>query len=911
MRLQDHASVRTGGQLLVDALKVHGVDMIFGVPGESYLAALDALHDARDKIKFVNCRHEGGAAFMAEAYGKLTGRPGICFVTRGPGATNASIGIHTAFQDSTPVILLIGQIDNAGAEREAFQEIDYRRMYGPMTKWVAQIDRPDRIPEMMSHAFHLAVSGRPGPVVIALPEDMLAATATAANTARYHRVAAHPGAADMNKLRDMLNESRRPFMILGGSGWNAQACSDIQAFAAANALPAGCTYRCQDLFDNRHPNYAGDISVGLNPALEQRIRAADLLLAIGPRLGEWTTVGYTLIDIPRPKQKFIHVHSGAEELGHVYQGDLLINSGMPEFAAAARRMASVSATWANATKAARADYEAWQQPVATPGALNMSEVVSYLRTRLPPETIVTAGAGTYITWLHRFYRFTGLRTQLGPTSGAMGYGVPSAIAAKLVHPERPVVSFSGDGCFMMNGQELATAKQNDTRVIFIVVNNGIYGTIRMNQEKSYPGRVIGTDLSNPDFTVLARAYGFHAEAVEKTADFAPAFERAWNAKTASLLELRVDPDSISPRTTLSAIRAEALKTNKPKGRNMDRKLAVLGAGAIGGSIGADLAHSGHDVVIIDQWPAHIEAMKSGGLRVVMPDEKMHVAVRAYHLCEVCTLNQQFDFVLLAAKSYDTAWMTEFIKPYLKPDGAVLGVQNGMNNETIASAIGAARTVGCAFELSGEIFTPGLVQRNSSHQAAWFGLGELHGEITSRLHELEKIMSCVGRVSLTTNISGAKWSKLINSSMILAPFGMLGMQSWQATEIPEVIRLCIRLGRETMAVGVALGYRIEPIFGLSAEEFIGSADEIVEKLLRTLLEHHGKNLKKVRGVVLQDYLKGRYTETDSLSGLVARKGKEVNVPTPANEAVTEISRRIQFGELKPERSNLELLQKMLR
>ena len=559
VKLADSSPLRTGGRLLIDALKVHGVDMVFGIPGESYLAALDALHDARDNIKFVNCRQEGGAAFMAEAYGKLTSRPGICFVSRGPGATNASIGIHTAFQDSTPLILFIGQIDAAGAEREAFQEIDYRRMYGPMAKWVAQIDRAERIPEMVSHAFHLAVSGRPGPVVLALPEDTLAATATATDTQRYQRVAAHPGADNMAKLRDMLVQARRPLLILGGGGWNLQACSDIRGFAEANVLPVGCTYRCQDLFDNHHPNYVGDISVGLNPALEERLRNADLLLVVGPRLGEWTTVGYTLVEVPRPKQKFIHVYPGAEELGRVYQGDLLINSGMPEFAAAARRMPSVKPVWTDVTTAARADYEAWQKPVATPGALNMSEVVAYLRNRLPAETIVTAGAGTYITWLHRFYRFTGLRTQLGPTVGAMGYGVPSAIAAKLVHPERPVVSFSGDGCFLMNGQELATAKQNGTAIIFIVVNNGIYGTIRMNQERYYPGRVIGTDLSNPDFTLLARAYGFYAEAVEKTAAFAPAFERAWNASTAALLELKVDPDSISPRTTLSAIRAAALK----------------------------------------------------------------------------------------------------------------------------------------------------------------------------------------------------------------------------------------------------------------------------------------------------------------------------------------------------------------
>jgi len=553
---------RSGGQLLIDALKVHGVDMVFGVPGESYLAALDAFYDARNDIKFVICRQEGAAANMAEAYGKLTGRPGICFVTRGPGATNASIGIHTAFQDSTPVILFVGQIDSEYAEREAFQEIDFRRMYGQLAKWVAQIDRPERVPEMVSHAFHLAVSGRPGPVVLALPEDMQTATAAVADTARYQRVAAHPGADDMNRLRDMLAQAQRPFVMLGGGGWNQQACADIQAFAEAYALPVGCAYRCQDLLDNRHPNYVGDIAVGLNPALESRIRNADLLLAVGPRLGEWTTINYTLIDIPRPKQKFVHVHAGAEELGRVYQADLLINSGMPEFAAAARKLSPVKTTWADATKTARAEYAAWQKPVATPGALNMSEVIAFLRERLPPATIVTNGAGNFTLWVHRFYQYTGFRTQLGPTSGAMGYGVPSGVAAKLVHPGRPVVSFAGDGDFLMSGQELATAAQYDAKVIFIVVNNGLYGTIRMHQERHYPGRVSGTEIRNPDFAALARAYGLHGEIVAKTADFAPAFERAWNAKTAALLELRIDPDSISPRTTLSAIRAEALKNKK-------------------------------------------------------------------------------------------------------------------------------------------------------------------------------------------------------------------------------------------------------------------------------------------------------------------------------------------------------------
>ena len=559
MQPADTVVSRTGGQLIVDALKIHGVDMTFGVPGESYLSVLDAFYESSDAIKFVICRQEGGAANMAEAYGKLTGRPGICFVTRGPGATNASIGIHTAFQGSTPLILFIGQIDSEVAEREAFQEIDYRRMYGQMAKWVAQIDRADRVPEMVSHAFHLAVSGRPGPVVLALPEDMQIATAKVPDTARYQRVAAHPGADDMLKLRDMLAHAERPFVMVGGGGWDKQACDDFQAFAQANALPVGCTYRCQDLFDNRHPNYVGDIAVGMNPALEQRIRDADLLLAVGPRLGEWTTINYTLISIPRPRQKFVHVHTGVEELGRVYQGELLMNSGMPEFAAAARALTPVKAGWADATKTARAEYDAWQKPVAVPGALNMSEVIRYLTKRLPPDSILTNGAGNFTLWAHRFYQYAGFRTQLGPTSGAMGYGVPAGVAAKLVHPDRPVIAFAGDGDFLMNGQELATAAQYGARVIFIVINNGMFGTIRMHQERNYPGRVSGTSLSNPDFAALARAYGLHGEVVDKTADFAAAFERAWTAKTAALLELRIDPEAISPRTTLSAIRAEALK----------------------------------------------------------------------------------------------------------------------------------------------------------------------------------------------------------------------------------------------------------------------------------------------------------------------------------------------------------------
>jgi acetolactate synthase-1/2/3 large subunit len=554
---------RSGGQLLVDALKVHGVDHVFGVPGESYLAALDAFHSAAEKIRFVICRQEGGAAYMAEAYGKLTGRPGICFATRGPGATNASLGIHTAYQDSTPVILFIGQVGNDFVEREAFQEIDFRRMYGQMAKWVAQIDRADRVPEYVHRAFHTAVSGRPGPVVLALPEDMLTETAAVADTGRYQRVAAHPGEADLQKLRAMLAQAKRPFVLLGGSDWTAQACADFRAFAEANDLPVGTAFRRQDLYDNRLPNFAGDVGIGINPKLAERVKACDLLIAIGARMDEMTTAGYSLIEAPRPKSKFAHVHPGAEVLGRVYEAELLIHSGMPEFAQALRKLAPVEARpWKDATRAARAEYEAWLQPEPAPGELHPGEVIAFLRKRLPPETIVTNGAGNFAGWIHRYYTYPGFRTELAPTSGSMGYGVPSAVAAKLVHPDRPVISFSGDGDFLMCGQELATAAQYDLQIVFIVMNNGMYGTIRMHQERDYPGRVSGTELKNPDFAALARAYGLHGEIVGKTADFEPAFERAMKAKTASLIELRLDPEAITTRTTLSAIRAAALKKKK-------------------------------------------------------------------------------------------------------------------------------------------------------------------------------------------------------------------------------------------------------------------------------------------------------------------------------------------------------------
>ena len=552
--------LRSGGRILVDQLAVHGADTAFCVPGESFLDVLNAFYDARERMRLVVCRQEGGAAFMAEAYGKLTGRPGLCFVTRGPGATNASIGVHTAYQDSTPMILFIGQVGSDVVEREAFQEMDYRRMFGQMAKWVAQIDRADRIPEYVSHAFHTAVSGRPGPVVLSLPEDMLVSQAAAMDAAPYTKVKAHPGVADMDRLRELLDQARRPLVILGGGDWSLSACANIRSFIESNNLPATCSFRRQDLLDNRHPNYCGDVGIGINPALAERVRAADLILAVGARLGEMTSGGYTLFAIPRPLQRIIHIHPSAEELGRVYQANLMINSGMQEFAEAALGIPPVdSSQWRDWTHQAREDYVRNLKHGAMPGALDLGEVMAFLRKRLPENAIITNGAGNYSGWIQRFYQYTGFRTQLAPTNGAMGYGVPAGIAAKIVHPERMVVSFSGDGCFTMNGQELATAMQYELPLLFIVVNNAMYGTIRMHQERAYPARVYATALKNPDFAALAKAYGLHGEVVAKTAEFEPAFERAMASKKPALLELRIDPEAITTRTTLTAVREQAIK----------------------------------------------------------------------------------------------------------------------------------------------------------------------------------------------------------------------------------------------------------------------------------------------------------------------------------------------------------------
>jgi acetolactate synthase I/II/III large subunit len=558
-----NATGRTAARLLVDALRLHGVDTAFCVPGESYLAVIDALYDVRDAIRLVVTRQDGGASYMAEAYGKTTGKPGICFVTRGPGATNASIGVHTAFQDSTPMILFIGQVGGDFVEREAFQEIDYRRMYGQMAKWVAQIDRADRVPEYVSHAFHLAMSGRPGPVVLALPEDMLVqevpAAASVAGMQHYQVVQASPSAADMEKLRAMLQAAQRPLAILGGTVWNREACANFRSFAEAAGLPVGCSFRFQDLFDNRSDCYAGDIGIGVNPKLAQRVKDADLLLVVGARLGEMTTGAYTLITPPRPKQKLVHVHAGAEELGRVYQGDLLINAGMPQFAAAAKAVSIDGAAWRGWREAARADYIAWQKPQPIPGTVQLAEIVQWMRARLPEDAIICTGAGNFAGWWQRYWRFTGMRTQVAPTNGSMGYGVPAGVAAKLAHPERIVVSVNGDGDFLMNGQELVTAAQYGVNTVFMVINNGLYGTIRMHQEREYPARVYATALSNPDFAALARAYGAHGELVEETAQFAPAFERSLAAGRPALIEVRIDPQAITTATTLDAIRLRAQK----------------------------------------------------------------------------------------------------------------------------------------------------------------------------------------------------------------------------------------------------------------------------------------------------------------------------------------------------------------
>lgn len=549
---------RTGGQLIVDQLLTHGAELAFCVPGESYLPVLDALYTVRDRIRLISCRHENGAANMAEAYGKLTGKPGICLVTRGPGATNASIGVHTAFQDSTPMIMLIGQVGTDFMEREAFQEIDYRRMFGPMTKWVAQIDRTDRIPEFMARAYQVATSGRMGPVVLALPEDVLTGTATVADARPWQRIESAPSTEAIARLSQMLGEARRPFLLVGGSGWSEATCDELRRFAEKQQIPVGCEFRSQDLFDNAHPNYAGDVGIGINPKLAERIKASDLLIVLGARLGEITTSGYGLIAGPVPEQRLVHIYPEAEELGRYYHADLMINATMQGMMTALAALPKVTHDEVRTQiVAANADYGVWQERKTIPGAVQMWEVIQHLERVLPEDAILTNGAGNYTTWVHRFHRYRRFRTQLAPTSGAMGYGLPAGIAAKALYPKRTVITFAGDGCYLMTGQELATAVQYQLNVIIIVVNNNMYGTIRMHQERDYPARVHGTSLVNPDFAAFAKAFGAHGELVETTEQFAPAFERAMAAGKPALIEIRIDPEAITPNATLQSIRSAA------------------------------------------------------------------------------------------------------------------------------------------------------------------------------------------------------------------------------------------------------------------------------------------------------------------------------------------------------------------
>ncbi len=542
---------RSGGKILVDALKIHGVDVAFEVPGESYIAILDALYDAPE-IRLITCRQEGGAAYMADAYGKLTGRPGICFVTRGPGATNASVGIHTARHDSTPMILFIGQVARESLERDAFQEVDYRQFFGRLAKWVGQIDDPRRIPEYVSHAFHRATSGRPGPVVLALPEDMLAEEVDVADTERYREIASHPGAEELRHVGELLAGAQRPVMIVGGGGWTPQGFADLHAFAEAHEIPVAASFRRQDRFDNTHRLYAGYIGAGGSPKLARRIKEADLILALGCRLSEMPTSGYTLLDVPQPKQSLIHVYPGPDEIGRVYHVDIPINAGSNAFAAAMRAIAPVNpsarAPWA---RQLRQEHEADRQLEPMPGNVDLATVFRGLSERLPANAIMATGAGNFATWFQRYHQFRSLGTLLGPTSGSMGSGLPAAIAAKILHPDRIVVAIVGDGDFLMTGQELATAVQYDLPVVTILVNNGMYGTIRMHQERDYPGRVSGTDLRNPDFAAYARAFGAFGERVERTADFPAAFERALAAGRPALLELPTDPRKISARASVN------------------------------------------------------------------------------------------------------------------------------------------------------------------------------------------------------------------------------------------------------------------------------------------------------------------------------------------------------------------------
>jgi acetolactate synthase I/II/III large subunit len=546
---------RDGGRLLVDQLRAHGIDRVFCVPGESYLPVLDALHDVADDVALTVCRHEANAANMADAYGKLTGRPGVCFVTRGPGATQASVGLHTAFQDSTPLLLFVGQVSRGHLGREAFQEMDHRRVFDEMAKWVVELDDARRIPELMSRAVHTAVSGRPGPVVVVLPEDVLTQVHDVPDVPPLPPTRGHPGPDELARVRELLTEAERPLVLVGGGSWEQATSDALRRFVTANDLPVVATFRRQDHLDNRDERYVGVAGLAIDPALAARIREADLILAIGARLGDATTGGYTLLEPPRPHQRLIHVHPDPDELGRVYAADLLVAAGPAEFVAGLATLEPIeSPPWAAWRRAARADHLDFIAPVPLGDdvtGVDLGAALSWLDERLPDDAIVTNGAGNYTVWLHRHLRFSRVRTQLAPTSGAMGYGTPAAIAAKAVHPNRTVVGFAGDGCFLMSGQELATAMMYELPVVFVVVNNAMYGTIRMHQERHYPGRAYGVDLVNPDFAAMARSFGAHGEVVERTDDFPAAFERALACGLPAVVEVRTDGRQLAPTVHLA------------------------------------------------------------------------------------------------------------------------------------------------------------------------------------------------------------------------------------------------------------------------------------------------------------------------------------------------------------------------
>lgn len=555
------AGDRHGGQVVVEQLRRHGCRRVYTVPGESFLAVLDGLHDAND-IETIVCRQEGGAAMMAEAHGKLTGEPGVCLVSRGPGCTNASAGLHIAQQDSTPLLLIVGQVPRSMLGREAFQEMDLVQFFTPLAKWVVQVEDADRIPEYMRQAYCRATAGRPGPVALIFPEDILSQLVAAAEVAPYRRTVSRCGIDDMEAVLQVLEKAERPLALIGGPGWSQASADHLATFAQRNSLPVAATFRCQDYFDNTHPCYVGDVGLGINPELAQRVHDADLILAIGARLGEATTSGYTLLEPPVPRQRLIHVHPAGEELGRVYQPTVAVQADSAEFVAELGRCdLADSRRWRSWLESARRDYEQWIVPQKTPGACRLEDIVTCLREELSTDAIITNGAGNYAAWVHRYFQYRRYGTQLAPRSGSMGYGLPAAVAAKLQHPDRPVICFAGDGCYMMHGQELATAVQYGANIVVIVANNGLYGTIRMHQEKRFPGRIVATKLTNPDFAALARSYGAFGATVERSEDFAAVFAQAVAAEKPALIELRTDPEASTPRITLTG-----LQSNQPNPR---------------------------------------------------------------------------------------------------------------------------------------------------------------------------------------------------------------------------------------------------------------------------------------------------------------------------------------------------------